>query len=88
VSDERVNVYATTVLYPSLRVEIPQIKVERMRGFPPRLICPMGVEALNLEIDGDLSPLTTPKGESLAKLASQLPIGSRLRAKWCGAILA
>jgi len=23
------------VLYPSLRVEIPQLKIERVRGFPP-----------------------------------------------------
>src|SRR5260370_4311619 len=46
----------------------------------------MGMESLDLEIDGDLSPLATTKGESLAKLASQLPIGSRLRARWCGAI--
>ena len=64
------------VLYPSLRVEIPEIKIERVRGFPPWLIRPMGVEPLDLERDGDLSPLATAKGDGLAKLASQLPIGS------------
>jgi hypothetical protein len=36
----------------------------------------MGVELLDLEIDGNLSLFATTKGESLAKLASQLPIGS------------
>ena len=64
------------VLYRSLRVEIPEIKIERVRGFPPRLIRPMGVEPLDLQIDGDLSPLATAKGDGLAKLAPQLPIGS------------
>ena len=64
------------VLYPLLRVEIPEIKIESVRGFPPRLIRPMGVEPLDLEIDGDLSPLTAAKGDGLAKLAPQLPIGA------------
>ncbi len=69
------------VLYPSLRVEIPEIKIERVGGFPPRLIRPVGVESLDLETDSDLSPLTTAKGDGLAKLTPQLSIGSRLRAR-------
>lgn len=36
----------------------------------------MGVESLDLERDSDLSPLATPKGESLAKRASHLPSGA------------
>ena len=70
------NPLVIVVLYPSLRVEIPESKIERVRGFPPRLIYPMGMEPLDLEIDGDLSPLATAKADGLAKLASQLPIGS------------
>jgi hypothetical protein len=64
------------VLYLLLRVEIAKIKIERLRGFPPRLIRPMGMEPLDLEIDGHLSPLTAAKGDGLAKFAPQLPIGS------------
>ena len=64
------------VLYPSLRVEIPEIKIERVGGLPPRLIRPVGVESLDLEIDSYLSPLTTAKGDGLAKLPPQLSIGS------------
>src|SRR5438876_4012416 len=64
------------VLYPSLRVEIPEIKIERVRDIPPRLIRPAGVESLDLEIDGYLGSLVTAKGHGLAKLAPQLPIGS------------
>src|SRR5258708_18148040 len=57
------------VLYPLLRVEIPKIKIERLGGFPPRLIRPMGMEPLDLEIDGHLSPFVTAKGHCLAKFA-------------------
>src|SRR5437667_10128981 len=64
------------VLYPSLRVEIPEIKIERVGDLPPRLIRPVGVESLDLEIDGYLGSLVTAKGHGLAKLAPQLPIGS------------
>ena len=64
------------VLYPSLRVEIPEIKIESMGGFPPRVLRPVGMEPLDLEIDGYLGPLTTAKGHGLAKLAPQLPIGA------------
>ena len=64
-----VKCHEIRVLYPSLRVEIPEIKIESVRGFPPRLIRPMGMEPLDLEIDGDLSPLATAKGDGLAKLA-------------------
>src|SRR5450755_2704027 len=74
------------VLYPSLRVEMPEIKIERVGGFPLRLIHPVGVESLDLEIDGHLSPFATAKGDGLAKLTLQLPIGSRLRARQCGSI--
>jgi len=59
-----------------LRVEIPEIKIESVGGFPPRLICPVGMEALDLERDGDLGSLATAKGDGLAKLAPQLSIGS------------
>src|SRR5207247_1504650 len=67
---------AQQVLYPSLRVEIPEIKIERVGDLPPRLIRPVGVESLDLEIDGYLGSLVTAKGHGLAKLAPQLPIGS------------
>jgi hypothetical protein len=40
----------------------PKINMECLSGFPPRLIRPLGMEPLDLEIDGYLSPLTTPKG--------------------------
>jgi len=46
-------------LHPSLRVEIPEIKIERVGDLPPRLICPVGVESLDLEIDGYLGSLAT-----------------------------
>src|SRR5207248_2908440 len=70
------NIFIITVLYPWLRVEIPEIKIERVGGLPPRLIRPVGVESLDLEIDSYLSPLTTAKGDGLAKLPPQLSIGS------------
>ena len=66
------------VVYPWLRVEIPEIKIGCVGDFPTGPIHPMTVEPLNLEIDGHLSPLATAKGHGLAKLAPQLPIGSRL----------
>ena len=83
---EVVKDVSLAVLYPWLRVEIPEIKIERVGGLPPRLIRPVGVESLDLEIDSYLSPLTTAKGDGLAKLPPQLSIGSRLRARSCGSI--
>ena len=64
------------VLYPLLRVEIPKSKIERLGAFTPRRIRPMGMEPLDLEIDGHLSPLVTAKGHCLAKCAPELPIGT------------
>src|SRR5712692_5959081 len=64
------------VLYPWLRVEIPESKIEIVGGLPPRLLPPVGMKPLDLEIDGHLRPLATAKGDGLTKLAPQLPIGS------------
>jgi hypothetical protein len=63
-------------LYPVLRVEIPEIKIESMGGFPPRVLRPVGMEPLDLEVDGDLSALLTAKGDGLAKLAPSLAVGA------------
>src|SRR5205807_2482845 len=70
------KVFNLLVLYPWLRVEIPEINIERVGDLPPRLIRPVGVEPLDLEIDGYFGSFATAKGQSLAKLAPQLPIGS------------
>jgi hypothetical protein len=69
------------VAYPWLRVEIPKIKIERLRDFPPRLIRSMGMEPLDLEKDSHISAHVVTKGDGLTKCASQLPIGSRLRVR-------
>ena|GEM_PF-6377489 len=44
-----------------------------MGGLPPRLLPPVGMKPLDLEIDGHLRPLATAKGDGLTKLAPQLP---------------
>src|SRR5712692_258875 len=71
-----VNSVNIRVLYPWLRVEIPESKIEIVGGLPPRLLPPVGMKPLDLEIDGHLRPLATAKGDGLTKLAPQLPIGS------------
>jgi hypothetical protein len=69
-----VNVF--TVLYPWLRVEIPELKGERVGDVPPSLLRPLGMKTLDLEVDGDLSALLTAKGDGLAKLAPSLAVGA------------
>ncbi len=69
------------VLYPLLRVEIPEIKIERVGNRRPGLFGPVSMEPLDLEIDSHFGSLATAKGDSLAKLAPQLPIGARLRGR-------
>jgi len=56
-----------------LRVEIPEIKIERVGDLPPGLFGPVSMEPLDLEIDSHLGSLATAKGDGLAKLAPQLP---------------
>ncbi len=63
----------SVVLYPLLRVEIPEIKIERVGDLPPGLFGPVSMEPLDLEIDSHLGSLATAKGDGLAKLAPQLP---------------
>ena len=63
------------VTYPLLRVEIQEVEIERVRGFPPRLLRPASIEPFDLEIDGHLSPSGTAKATHLAKFASQLSVG-------------
>ncbi len=70
-----------SVLYPLLRVEIPEIKIERLGNRRPGLFGPVSMEPLDLEIDSHFGSLATAKGDSLAKLAPQLPIGARLRGR-------
>jgi hypothetical protein len=60
----------STESYPLLRVEIPKIKIERLRDFPPRLIRPLGMEPLDLEKDSHISALVAIKGDGLTKFAS------------------
>jgi hypothetical protein len=73
-----VNDLLDKVLYPWLRVEIPKIKIERVGGFPPRLIRPVGMESLDLEIDGHFSPLATAKGDGFGLLLHGLNDGFAL----------
>src|SRR6266487_959727 len=64
------------VTYPLLRVEIQEVEIERMRGFPPRLLRPASIKPFNLDIDGHLSPSRTPKATHLAKFASHIAVGA------------
>ena len=72
----KVNPRKDAVTYPLLRVEIEEVKIERVRGFPPRLLRPASIEPFDLEIDGHLCPSETAKATHLAKLAPQLPVGA------------
>ncbi len=72
----RVNRYLFQVAYPLLRVESQEVEVERLGGFPPGLLGPTSIESLDLQIDGDLGSLETPKAAGLTKLAPQLAIGA------------
>ena len=65
-----------TVAYPLLRVEIQEVEIERVRGFPPRLLRPTSIEPFDLDINGHLCPSRTAKATHLAKLAPQLPVGA------------
>jgi hypothetical protein len=53
VANESVQI---SVLYPSLRVSLPEGKKEIVGNLPPGSIGPSSMEALNLQIDGYLSP--------------------------------
>ena len=64
------------VLYPSLRVSLPEGKEEIVGNLPPGSIRPSCMEALNLQIDGHLSPDLTAEGDCLTKFASQFAIGA------------
>jgi len=57
-----------------LRVESQEVKSERVRGVPPGLLGPASVEALDLEIHGDLRSLKTAETAGLAELAPQFAI--------------
>jgi hypothetical protein len=59
-----------------LRVESQEVEGERLGGFPPGLLGPTSIESLDLQIDGDLGSLETPKAAGLTKLAPQLAIGA------------
>src|SRR5260370_15075348 len=71
-----VNVHDKQVLYPSLRVSLPEGKEEIVGNLPPGSIRPSCMEALNLQIDGHLSPDLTAEGDCLTKFASQFAIGA------------
>ena len=58
------------IAYPLLRVEIQEVEIERVRGFPPRLLRPASVEPFDLEIHGHLCPSRTAKAADLTKLAT------------------
>src|SRR5260370_4831250 len=70
------NLNAPSVAYPLLRVEIEEVEIERVRGFPPRLLRPASVEPFDLDINGHLCPSRTAKATHLAKLAPQLTVGA------------
>ena len=59
-----------------LRVEIGEVEIERVSGFPPSVLRPMSIEPFNLNIDGYLSPCETAKATHLAKLAQQLTVSA------------
>src|SRR5436853_2093560 len=63
-----------SILYPSLRVGLIEVKVEGVRSLPPALISPSGMKALDLKIECSLSPFETGKTESLTKFASKLTV--------------
>lgn len=62
------------ILYPSLRIDTLQVKVESMGSVPPGLIGPLGMQTLDLQIESDLCPDGAAKGESLTEFASQLTV--------------
>ncbi len=64
------------VAYPLLRVEIQDSEIERVRGFPPGLLRPASIEPFDLKKDAYLSSGRTAKATDLAKLASQLAVGT------------
>ena len=61
------------VAYPLLRVEIQEVEIERVSGFPPRLLRPASIEPFDLDINGHLCPSRTAKATHLAKLAHPEP---------------
>ena len=65
-----VKMYHNVIAYPLLRVEIQEVEIERVRGFPPRLLRPASVEPFDLEIHGHLCPSRTAKAADLTKLAT------------------
>ena len=65
-----------SVAYRLLRVEIGEVEIERVSGFPPSVLRPMSIEPFDLNIDGYLSPCETAKATHLAKLPPQLTVSA------------
>ena len=63
------------ILYPSLRVEFPNLKRERVGDVPPGAFRPLRVEAEDLQIESDFGPNLTAKGNSLTEIGAKGSIG-------------
>src|SRR5438105_2545853 len=64
------------VLYPSLRVSLPEGKEQIVGNLPPGSTRPSSMQALHLQIDGHLSPNLTAEGDRLPEFAAQFAIGA------------
>jgi hypothetical protein len=55
------------IMYPPLRVEIPEVKEDLLRGVPPGITAPASVKAANVQRESHLSSFHTAEGHGLAK---------------------
>jgi hypothetical protein len=83
VPPQFVNSADETILYPCLRVEIPEIKEHRLGGLPPRVALPASVKTADVQRDGRFGSLQTAKGDRLAEPCVGTPDWCVLTTRQC-----
>lgn len=63
-------------MYPSLRVESTEGKIQSMGNVPPRGVGPASMKPLNLQIQSGMGTASTAKGDRLTKFSAKFPSGA------------
>ena len=71
-----VNEALAEVMYPSLRVECIERKIQSMGNVPSVGFGPASMKPLNLQIQSGMGTSNTAKGDRLTKFSAEFPIGA------------
>src|SRR5450755_4443414 len=74
------------IMYPSLRVEISEGKIQRMGNVPPVGVGPASMKPLNLQIHRGMSPDHTAKGDRLPRICGAIRDWCVPAKKWSASI--